>query len=135
MKENVANVEPQESEVLTKEFVSKIAKRIYSDFLKNKLDLDADNQLDLEDDNQEVAIEFTYSVYNEDESFGISINPDEIYIDEYEGDAYGWQDYTDSYDTLSITEQIENEVNKFLGTKHSHKKNKEVIKHMKDDMD
>lgn len=140
MKKQVEAIEPEESEVLDKEFVTKISKEIYHQFLQNKIDLDVEEginnaMIELVDDNEEVGIQLSFMIDKEDGSFAIIINPDEIFIDEYEGNAYGWQDFTDSYDTFSIKEQIENEVNKLLGTKHSHKKNKEVIKHMKNDMD
>lgn len=133
MKDKFSNNENQDLEDLDKEFVTKIAKEIYSLYVNNEIDLTTQNEFDSTDDEQEVGIQFSFFADEEDGSFGISINEDEMYIDEYENDT--WIDATDYYDSFAIKVQIENEIEKLVEKKAFHKKDKEVIKHMKSDID
>lgn len=134
MKDQYSNSESQEEVFLDKEFVAKIAKSIYSSYLYNEVKFnDHLNNIDVIDDAEEVGIQFSFFAdEDEDGVFGIAIEEEEMYIDEYNSDH--WDDATDFYDTFDIKVQIENEVAKLASKKPSHKKNKEVIKHMKSDI-
>lgn len=139
MKKTYSEDNSQSLKLIAKEFITKIVNTIYNQYLNDSDGAPKANAACQDyyvDSYNGVSIEFEYSSEIDDDGFGISVFSDSIFIDECVDEEEDiWEERTDLYDTFVIKENIEEEMNKIAESKHQHtKKDKNIIKHMKNDI-
>jgi len=116
---------------ITKSFASEIAQYIY-DLYSDEPRYHIGNDLYLDYEGKELYIEFYY-LADDEEGYGISIDPETIKIYSIEEDED--VDISENYDLYEVASMIETEMSKITEATISHaKKDKTVLKHMKSEL-